>query len=184
MTQHEYVFVTISIILGLAITRLLGEAAALIRAKDRIRFHWATALWAGCIMIFILQLWWVGWELRNYSDWTIIDFFVMVTGAVFIYGASELALPVEDYDVASDQELDFLNHSQTLGRVSALSMLGYFAVGPYVNIQLFANPALPALFVASMGAMLMAITALKPPWFRVMTVLFAGYAAWVLYLTA
>ena len=135
-------------------------------------------------MVFILQLWWVGWELRNYSDWTIIDFFVLVAGAVFIYGASELALPVEDYDLASDKELDFLNHSQTLGRISALSMLGYFAVGPYVNIRLFENPALPAIIVASIGAVQMAVTALKPAWFRTMVIVFAVYAAFVLYLTA
>ena len=182
MTQH--VFVTISIILGLAITRLLSEAAALVRAQDRIKFHWATALWAASILVFILQLWWVGWELHNYSGWTIVDFFVLVAGAVFIYGASELALPVEDYDVASDMELDFLNHSQTLGRISAISMLGYFAVGPYVNIRLFENPALPALLVAGLGAAQMAITALKPAWFKGMTVIFAAYALWVLYLTA
>jgi len=184
VTQHEYVFVTISIILGLAITRLLNEAAALIRAKDRIKFHWSTALWGGCIMVFILQLWWVGWELRNYADWNIVDFFVLVAGAVFIYGASELALPVEDYDVASDNELDFLNHSQTLGRVSAMSMLGYFAIGPYVNIQLFQNPALPAVIIASIGAAQMAITALKPAWFKTMVVMFAVYALGILYLTA
>ncbi len=184
MTQHEYVFVTISIILGLAITRLLSEGAGLVRAQDRINFHWATALWSGCILIFILQMWWVGWELRNYSDWTILDFFVLVAGAVFIYGAAELALPVEDYDVASDAELDFLNHSQTLGRVSALSMLGYFAVGPYVNIQLFENPALPSILAAALGAGLMAAMAIRPAWFQALTVLFAIYAGCVLYLTA
>lgn len=184
MTQHEYVFVTISIILGLALTKLLSETAALIRAKQRIKFHWSTSLWAVCIMVFILQLWWVGWELRNFADWSILDFFVLVAGAVFVYGASEMALPVEDYDVASDNELDFLSHSQTLGRVSALSMLGYFLVGPYVNIELFGNPALPAVLVASVGAALMAVTAMKPAWFKVMTIVFAAYAAGVLYLTA
>jgi len=44
MTQHEYVFVAISIILGLAITRLLSSIAALVRAHKHLTFHWATAL--------------------------------------------------------------------------------------------------------------------------------------------
>ncbi|MDP5070262.1 MAG: hypothetical protein NWQ45_05120, partial [Congregibacter sp.] len=92
MTQHEYVFVAISIILGLAITRLLGHVGGLIRAHKRIKFHWATALWASSVMIFILQMWWVGWELRNFPDWSIIDFLFLVAGTVFIYGAAELAL--------------------------------------------------------------------------------------------
>ncbi len=184
MTQHEYVFVTISIILGLAITRLLGEVGGLIRAHSRIRFHWATALWAGCIMVFILQMWWVGWELRNYADWSFLDFFVLVAATVFIYGAAELALPVEDYDVASDTELDFLRHSQSLGRVSAASMAGYFLLGPYVNIRLFDNTPAPSILVAAWGALLMLLIVLRPAWFNALTILFAGYAAAVLYLTA
>ena len=184
MTQHEYVFVTISIILGLAITRLLSEAAALIRAHRRIRFHWATALWATCVLVFILQMWWVGWELHDYGDWSILDFFVLVLAAVCVYGAAEMSLPVEDYDVASDAELDFLNHSQTLGRVSAASMLGYFLLGPYINILLFQNPAGPSVLVAGIGAVQMVVYLAKPNWFRPLSVVFALYAGIVLFLTA
>ena len=100
MTQHEYVFVAISIILGLAITRILSLVAGLIRAHTRVSFHWATALWGACVMLFILQLWWVGWELNTFSDWNIVDFFALVIGSIFIYGAAELALPSEDFDIA------------------------------------------------------------------------------------
>ena len=165
-------------------TRLLSEMGGLIRAHERIRFHWATALWAACIMVFILQMWWVGWELRNYDGWTFLDFIVLVVATVFIYGAAELALPVEDYDVASDMELDFLRHSESLGRVSAASMLGYFLLGPFVNIRMFGNTAVPSISVAGFGVALMLLIVLKPIWFRAITLLFAGYAAAVLYLTA
>ncbi len=183
LTQHEYVFVTISIILGLSMTRLLGEMGGLIRAHGRIKFHWTTALWASCIMVFILQMWWVGWELRDYPEWNFLDFFVLVACTVFIYGAAELALPVEDYDVASDRELDFLRHSRSLGRVSAGSMLGYFLLGPYVNIIMLENAAQPSILVAGLGAVLMLAFLLKPAWSKSMTILFAIYAAAVLYLT-
>jgi len=131
--QHEYIFVAISIVLGLAMARLLHTAALLFRAHNCLTFHWATALWGACVFLYILQLWWVGWELRLVTIWSIIDFFALVIGAIFVYGAAELALPAEDYDVSDDTELDFLAHSRSLGRVSAMSMLGYFAVGPYVN---------------------------------------------------
>ena len=56
MTQHEYIFIAVSIILGLAITRLLSSIAGLVRAHKRVSFHWATALWGACIMLFILLL--------------------------------------------------------------------------------------------------------------------------------
>jgi hypothetical protein len=184
MTQHEYVFVAISIILGLAITRLLNSVAGLIRAHKRVTFHWATALWGACVMLFILQLWWVGWELNTVSEWSILDFFVLVIGSIFVYGAAELALPTEDFDVADDTELDFMAHSRSLGRVSALSMLGYFCVGPHVNITLFGNPTLPSFGFPILGGILMLLIALKPAWFKALSVAFACYAILILYLTA
>ena len=184
MTQHEYIFIAVSIILGLAITRLLSAIAGLIRAHKRVSFHWATALWSACIMLFILQLWWVGWELRSFSDWNIFDFFVLVIGAIFVYGAAELALPTEDYDITDDSELDFIAHSTSLGRGSALSMLGYFCVGPYVNIMLFSNPPLASVSFPMLGAALMLLVIVKPNWFKPISVVFAFYAIKVLYLTA
>lgn len=184
MTQHEYVFVAISIILGLAITRLLSSMAGLIRAHKRVVFHWSTALWGCCVMLFILQLWWVGWGLRSVPEWSVIDFFVLVMGSIFIYGAAELALPVEDYNVADDTELNFLDHSRTLGRLSALSMLGYFCVGPHVNMTLFGHPALPSIFFPALGGSFMLLIALKPAWFKPLSVMFACYTILILYLTA
>ena len=184
MTQHEYVFIAISIILGLAITRLLSSVAALIRAHKRVTFHWATALWGACVMLFILQLWWVGWELRIVQDWTIIDFFVLVIGSICIFGAAELALPTEDYDVTDNTELDFLAHSRSLGRFSAISMLVYFAVGPHVNVTLFKNPLLPSLVFPVLGVSLMLLIALQPKRFKTLSVVFACYTIVILYLTA
>ena len=184
MTQHEYIFVAISIILGRAMARLLHTVALLVRAHSRVTYHWATTLWGVCIFIYILQLWWVGWELRLVPDWSIFDFFALVIGAIFVYGAAELALPTEDFDISDDTELDFLAHSRSLGRISALSMLGYFAVGPYVNITMFDNPPLPSYGIPILGASLMAAMILRPQWFKWLSVVFTGYTVLILFLTA
>lgn len=184
MTQHEYIFVAISIVLGLAMARLLHNAAQLIRAKNRVTFHWATALWGSCVFIYILQLWWVGWELRRVTDWSIIDFFALVIGAIFVYGAAELALPTEDFDISDDTELDFLAHSRSLGRVSAMSMFGYFAVGPYVNLTMFNNPPFPSFGFPALGGSLMVLMLLKPQWFKWLSTVFAAYTIVILCLTA
>ena len=72
MTQHEYIFIAISIVLGLAMARLLHSAALLVRAYNRVSFHWSTTLWGLCIFIYILQLWWVGWGLRLVTDLSLI----------------------------------------------------------------------------------------------------------------
>ena len=138
----------------------------------------------GCISIYILQLWWVGWELRLVTDWTILDFFALVIGAIFVYGAAELALPTEDFDISDNTELDFLAHSRSLGRVSAMSMLDYFFVGPYVNLTMFKNPPLASYGFPIFGGSLMALMILKPQWFKWLSVVFTGYTIGILYLTA
>ena len=184
MTQHEYIFIAISIVLGLAMARLLHSAALLVRAYSRLTFHWATALWGICIFIYILQLWWVGWGLRLVTDWSFLDFLALVIGSIFIFGAAELALPTEDYDISDDTELDFLTHSRTFGRVSAASMLGYFAVGPYVNLTMFRNPPLASYGFPAVGGLLMLLIIFRPAWFKPLSVLFTGYTALILYLTA
>lgn len=184
MTQHEYIFIAISVVLGLAMARLLHTAALLVRAHDRVKHHWATSLWGACILVYILQLWWVGWELREYHDWSIVDFFALVIGSIFVYGAAELALPTEDFDISDNTELDFLGHSRSLGRVSAASMLGYFLIGPYVNVKMFGNPPIASYGFPIFGGIQMILLIFRPQWFRWLTAVFAGYTGMILYLTA
>ncbi|MEM1113155.1 MAG: hypothetical protein AAGI11_14685 [Pseudomonadota bacterium] len=179
MTQHEYVFVAVSIILGLALTRLLHNVAMLIRAHRRVIFHWSTALWGLSTMAYSLQLWWVGWGLRDLESWRFFDFLVLIFGSICIYGAAELAMPGTE-----EERIDFLNHSQHLGKLSALAMLVYFLVGPYVNLAMYDNPLAPALAVPSIGVLITGLIIYEPSWFKPLSVIFAVYSALVLYLTA
>ena len=178
MTQHEYISIAISIILGLAITRLLHTVASLIRYRERVVFHWASAVWGLSVMVYILQFWWVGWELRGVDEWLFPHFLVMVLGCTFLYGAAEMALTEPGagaYDMAQ--------HSQQLGRLSALSMLFYFLVGPYVNIVMYDNPVLPSVIVPLAGIAVMLLMIFMPSRFRLWSVLFALHAIVVLLLT-
>jgi len=180
MTQHEYVFVAISIILGLALTRLLHTVGMLIRAHADVTFHWSSAVWAVCVMTYSLQLWWVGWGLSELQQWSFSDYAVLTAGSIFVYGAAEMALPVPE----GRRELDFLAHSQGLGRLSALSMLLYFAVGPYVNITLFGNDILASIVLPVIGMALMGLIIGLPRLFPAISVLFALYTAGILAITA
>ena len=70
--------------------------AMVIRAHERVIFHWSSAIWALCVLIYILQLWWVGWGLREVEVWTFLDFIVLIVGSIFLYGAAEMALPAPE----------------------------------------------------------------------------------------
>ena len=58
-----------------------------------------------------------------------------------------MSLPVPE----SERKLSSLEHSQGLGRLSALSLLLYFGIGPCVNITMFGNEDLPSLVVPVAG---------------------------------
>jgi hypothetical protein len=178
MTQHEYIFIAVSIILGLAITRLLHTAAMQTRAHSRVIFHWSSAIWAFSIMLYILQLWWVGWGLRIIEQWTFLDFIVLVFGSSCIYGAAEMALSAPEEGIH-----DMLQESQNLGRLSAFSMLLYFLVGPYVNIFMYKNAIMPSIVVPSTGILLMVLVIVLPERFKLWSVLFALYSIIVVALT-
>ncbi len=90
-----------------------------------------------------------------------------------------MALPMP-----GEEKLDMLQHSQGLGRLSALSMLLYFVIGPYVNLTLFNNPVLPSIILPAIGVLLMAIIIGRPLWFKWMSLLFAIYSLGIFYLTA
>jgi len=178
MTQHEYIFIAVSIILGLAITRLLHTAAMITRAHSRVIFDWSSAIWTGSIMLYILQLWWVGWGLRTIEQWTFIDFIVLVFGSSCIYGAAEMALFAPE-----EGTIDMLKESQQLGRLSALSMLLYFLVGPYVNIIMYNNAILPSIALPSIGILLMVLVITIPSRFKLWSLLFSFYSLGILSVT-
>ncbi|CAA0116624.1 Uncharacterised protein [Halioglobus japonicus] len=179
MTQHEYIFVTVSIVIGLAITRLLHVIGDLIRYHRRVKFHWSTALWGMSVMTFILQLWWIGWGLRNFDGWLFFHFLILILASICIYGAAEMALPDPD-----DGQFDMLEHSQSLGRFSAMSMLVYFLIGPYVNIFMFQNPVELSIAIPAAGIVLMILVIAVPRWFKGVSIIFGLYSMAVLYLTA
>jgi len=178
MTQHEYISIAIAIILGLAITRLMHTVALIVREHDRVVFHWSSAVWAFSVMIYILQFWWVGWGLRAVENWTFQNFIVLVFGCTFLYGAAEMALTAP-----SEEGLNMLQQSKDLGRLSALSMLLYFFVGPYVNIVMYNNAVLPSVAVPSVGIVLMLMAMIFPSRFPIWSVLFSGYSVGILLLT-
>jgi len=129
-------------------------------------------------MLYILQLWWVGWGLRTIEQWTFPDFIILVFGSSCIYGAAEMALTAPE-----EGTVDMLKESQQLGRLSALSMLLYFLVGPYVNIVMYNNAILPSIVVPTIGIVLMLLVITIPANFKLWSVLFSFYSLAVLALT-
>ena len=130
------------------------------------------------MLTFILQLWWIGWGLRNFELWQFTHFLILIFGSINIYFAAEMALPNTE-----DQPIDMLEYSQGPGRVSAYAMMVYFFIGPYVNIAMLDNPVWPSLLVPLIGVGLVGTYVVKPILFKPVSVVFYAYSTLVLVLT-
>ena len=97
MTVFEYVSVTISIILGLAMARLLSGVSQLVISRKRLELYWVPLAWATTLFFLILVLWWQLFRVgQTLEEWTFLDFALATTMTLPLYVSSALLLPSQN----------------------------------------------------------------------------------------
>lgn len=96
MDAFGYLSVLLSIILGLGIAQILTALGRLIRQRDRVSGYWPVWLWAGNLLLIHVQMWWSMFELRGRSEWTFLEFGMVLMQPVVLYMASAVVLPADD----------------------------------------------------------------------------------------
>jgi hypothetical protein len=69
MDVTNHLTFVVSLIVGLAIVDLLTTLGRLIRARDRVRFHWIPLIWAGLIFMQLVQAWWTYYYVLRLDVW-------------------------------------------------------------------------------------------------------------------
>jgi hypothetical protein len=98
MNAFEYLNVLISIILGLAIAKILTGLATVITARERVDFYWPPVVWAIWIFFVSAQHWWAAWGLQFTKEWTFLDFSLLLLVPVDLFLLSALVLPEREED--------------------------------------------------------------------------------------
>jgi hypothetical protein len=93
MDAFSYLSVLISLILGLAITQVLKGFRGLMQARSRLTSYWPAVAWAILVMVIAVQSWWAMFGLREHTDWTFLQFSVVLLQTVAIYLLSAIVLP-------------------------------------------------------------------------------------------
>jgi len=106
MDAFNYLSVLISLILGLAITQVLKGFRGLMQARTRLRSYWPPVLWAVLVMVISVQSWWAMFGLRNHTDWTFLQFSVVLAQTIVLYLQAALVLP----DFFGDAPVDLREH--------------------------------------------------------------------------
>lgn len=106
----NYLSVLISLILGLAITQVLKGFRGLMQARTRLQTYWPAVVWAILIMVISVQSWWSMFGLRHHTEWTFIEFSVVLAQTIVIYLLAALVLPDFFGDVAVNLREHYYGH--------------------------------------------------------------------------
>ena len=78
MTQFEFLTVFISIVLAFGVSDILSSWGAQIRRRHEIRAYWLHTVWSALLLILMIQVWWSLWILRERTDWTFIEYLLLI----------------------------------------------------------------------------------------------------------
>lgn len=94
MNPAEHLVVLVSIILGLGITDLLTSVRQLVRARNRVRFHWLPLTWAAIVFLAIVQFWWAFFGIVQADIWrSYFAYAFLLLGPVVWYLIASSVLP-------------------------------------------------------------------------------------------
>ena len=97
MSVGEYVAVFVSIILGIALGDLTLSAHRLLRARERVEWHWATPVLAVFMLTNIIAFWWASfnWYRELGGDYSIGAFLPDVALFLLLFLGSAAVMPDE-----------------------------------------------------------------------------------------
>jgi hypothetical protein len=106
LDAFSYLSVLLSIILGLAITQVLQGYRGLMLARGRVCAYAPPLIWSGVVLVLATQLWWSSFGLARRTDWTFLQFAVVLLQTVVLYMLAGLALP----DTPPGEPIDLKAH--------------------------------------------------------------------------
>ena len=99
MTTFEYLSVFISIVIGLAVVRVLGGVGTILD-RGRRGTYWVHTAWVGYFTVWLPYFWWFTFDWRREETWTFPVFFFVVLFAMLAYLSTFVLVPTADEDVS------------------------------------------------------------------------------------
>jgi hypothetical protein len=98
-SQFQWAVVVFGMILGLSVTRILTSVVAAFRSRHNTRPDWVPLVWAACVFLLQLELWWAIADLRSIiKDWTFNLFLLFTFSPLLLFFAAALVLPLHEAD--------------------------------------------------------------------------------------
>ena len=109
MTLFEYLAVAYSIVLSLAVVRLLGGLPVAMAHRAR---YWVHAAWIGFVLLRALSFWWSFWSYREVVSWNFFSFALVLVAPGLLYVMAAALVPDTPSSVSSWRDHYFAVHRQ------------------------------------------------------------------------
>ena len=94
MSAFEFVSVLLSIVVGLALTRVLSGVGRAMEIRRKIRFYWVQGVWTANVALLLVVFWWaVVFSHADMAAWLFPDFVLLLAYSVLIFLQAALILP-------------------------------------------------------------------------------------------
>ncbi|RLD29512.1 MAG: hypothetical protein DRI75_02905 [Bacteroidetes bacterium] len=95
MLPFEFLALAISVIMGLAITRLVSGIGLSIRQIRSKKHYWIHSLWIFNILVFLTGLWWGLFKWSTKEDWAFSNFIFLIIYCIIIYLLTDFLVPLK-----------------------------------------------------------------------------------------
>ena len=82
MSQFEFVTVAASLVMALAIGRLVYALPFVLHPRY---FDWLHSVYAISLVLFSFQVWWRSWGYVKVESWTLLKMIVLILPNIFVY---------------------------------------------------------------------------------------------------
>lgn len=94
MDSFRWIAVTLSLVLGFGVTRLLSAGVAMFKSRTTAQLDWIPLVWAGCVFFWQIQYWWAIIELpRLIETWYLGQFMILLGLSLLLFITAALVLP-------------------------------------------------------------------------------------------
>lgn len=121
MDPFEYLVVLTSIVLGLAVTRVIGGVGNIIQTRRKKRTYWVHVVWMVNLLLTITIVWWVAYRWRMQERWTFFLFLWLLLTPILLYLVSALVFPdTDEAQLVTDWKAYYYEHHRDIFLLYAL----------------------------------------------------------------
>jgi hypothetical protein len=146
-------------ILGLAVSHLLGGVAGLVQHPNRYKPYWVHLVWTLFLFLYLIHFWWWEFGLHNVVVWTFPLYFFIAIYAVLMYLACSLLYPrdLSDYNGYADY---FYSRKAWIFSTLALMFLADIGDTLIKGMPYFRNLG-PAYYVRTASYLVLSVIAIR-----------------------